>query len=127
MSLATLLFTTPSPRYVPTSLQNVAALIASRPIAHMRTPHIQWERSTLDLDDLGRHILEIFSLEAIEIWVGVVRLDGISGSGVGICGWCACHEARKPPWWPPRWAAHGQSVDRVLGLSLAERIKVRHS
>jgi hypothetical protein len=67
VSLATLFFTTPPPRYVSTFFQNIAAMIASRAIAHMRTSHIQREQNTLDLDDLGRHIREMLPLEAVEV------------------------------------------------------------
>jgi hypothetical protein len=59
VSLATLFFTTPPPRYVSTFFQNIAAMIASRAI--------QREQTTLDLDDLGRHIREMLPLEAVEV------------------------------------------------------------
>jgi hypothetical protein len=126
MSFASPLLTTPLSRYISPFLQNIAAPIASRAIAHMRASHVQREQRTLNLNNLGRHVGKMLSLEAIEVRVSVIGLDGICGASVWVYDWYACHKAREPFRRRALRTAHSQGVDRVLRFSFAERIEVRH-
>jgi hypothetical protein len=63
-------------------------------------------------------------LEAVEVWICFVGLDGAGMSRRWECHWFTRHEAWKPFWWKPRRTTDSESVDSVLGFGLAGGVEI---
>lgn len=65
------------PRDVAALFKHIASFLTHPRLLHMRAPHVGRKPRTFDLDFLGGHVIEVLFLEAVKVWVGIVRPDSV--------------------------------------------------
>lgn len=64
-----------TPRMLSAVLHEIASLSTGGAVSQMLTPHVDWEQHHLDLEVLEFDVVQVFALEAVQIWICVIRSD----------------------------------------------------